>query len=603
MIAEKAIAVVPSVAREPNSRADGQDRCANDMAAGMVPEAREPKAARDDGQKVRADKAMHRLPSSPQHSAEESGQCLHADKARVELPIPPRFSNDPSIQDIIAEARNRTYWMNMRLRNTARVAAELRRFIQPTRGQEDEWSEDTKKLALAIVHEAVEAVHHAKKSAMLEMAGKKARARIPKLDHPLLQNPIAYGSAIALADYESREDESLARMVDVVSGLPIASFVNDRCKGFSLAGLAVLIGHAGDFRDYPKKGHLWKRLGLAPFSKDGVTRAGSTWGRLGGLSAGDWTELGYKRSRLGDIFGKIVQPLFRAQWQTPGNDDAGEKIPACAQGRYGEVFGRYKARQKALNESGAFAAEAERQVAAAKKGGRKPQKALLEGKLPDSQINSRALRRMAQKLVADLLFEWRRLDHGKNADKAKKRLSTAAESIEGKANKRLPHDAAKIGVPDPQSNAAPGFLATLTPKQRERALAYASDDSVGETEIGGADGHWKTAAHSGPRNVAAAPPSQLAEDEARGAVPPIAAMRPAPASATSSASDDEAISLLPLKGMRHVPASGADPNAVVTMRRVDRLPNAGGQATCHVPAKATDTLPNRQRRQHMGAAE
>lgn len=454
--ADKAKGSLPPDAREPNSRAEGHVSVA-DEAKTEMPDARESNAAGSEGHGKHADKAIASVPASP-----------------------PRFSDDPRIRTIQGMARVRGFWMDMRLRNTARVAAKIRGHIQPDRAQDEEWSNDTKALALAIVGEAVEAFQHSQKS-----IGKKTRARKAKLEHALLEHPYVQGMAPSLADYEAKEDAALAQMEEVFGELEICGYLEAnkaQFKGFSRAGGAVLTGHAGDFRDYPKKGHLWRRLGLAPFTKDGVTRAGSTWGKLGGLSAEDWTEFGYKRSRLGDIFGKIVNPLFKAQWQSP---DAGKKIPkeqrrpACAKGYYGEVFGRYKARQIELNETGAFAAEVEQQIAGAKKKkGKKPQKALLEGKLPASQINSRALRRMAQKLVSDLWSEWRRLDHGISADKANPAVSTAAKSIEGKAKVRVPHVAATDALPTPQSNEIESHG-----QNRRAANRGQSSDSVGSQSL------------------------------------------------------------------------------------------------------------------------
>jgi hypothetical protein len=343
----------------------------------------------------------------------------------------------------MALARERQYWLQMRLRNTARLAAEIRRYLQPDRGQEDTWSESTKSEALKIVSAAVDAEIRNLKNLGRAAQGKRplANGDMPEGQSTIATAPFVIRTAKALADWEMEEDRVLVEMERIASTLPIAPFVHDpERRGFTLAGLAVIIGHAGHPLDYPKKGHLWKRLGLAPYQKDGITRAGSSWGRLGGLSKDDWIELGYKRSRLGDLFGKITQPLLYAQWRSTG-----------AIGPYGEAYGRYKARQKELNETGMFAQEAERQLASAKKAGRKPQKALLEGKLPDSAINARALRYMTKKLIADLWFAWRRLSQVQHGDKPNGGVLTAAESFEGKAMIVVPSEASFV-LPTPQPN-------------------------------------------------------------------------------------------------------------------------------------------------------
>lgn len=80
--------------------------------------------------------------------------------------------------------------------------------------------------------------------------------------------------------------------------------------GLGDLGLAVIIAEAGDLAKYPKKGHLWKRLGLAVHEG----KAYSTWrGIKGGLTAEQWTEAGYSPRRRAEVFAVISEPLFRAQ--------------------------------------------------------------------------------------------------------------------------------------------------------------------------------------------------------------------------------------------------------------------------------------------------
>jgi hypothetical protein len=386
-----------------------------------------------------ADKANTYMPPVSEPLAEKLGHATPADSAKCRVPAS-QHSSDPRIQDIMALARERAYWMQMRLRNTARLAAEIRRHLQPARGQEEEWSEETKSEALKFVSEAVKRAIHEIESQAKVLAGKAPRARKSDMDHPLLEAQFVKITARSLAEYELTEDAVLAKMVDAASTFPIAQWVDSpERKGFTLAGLAIIIGHVGHPLDYPKKGHLWKRLGLAPYQKDGVTRAGSSWGKFGGLGKEDWIALGYKKQRLGDIFGKITTPLRYAQWR--GVDTV---LP------YGLAYGKYKAGQIEKNEAGLFAEEAALQAASAKKAGIKPRKELLEGKLTAMAIERRALRYMTKKLIADLWFAWRRLDQSLSADKARSDVSTAAESIEGEAISRLPYEAIVV-VPNPQS--------------------------------------------------------------------------------------------------------------------------------------------------------
>lgn len=444
-----------------------------------------------------------------------------------------RYSDDPRIQDIMALARDRAYWMNMRLRNTARLCADIRRSLQPTRGQEDSWDETVKATALTIAQEAVARERRTLENEARVLSGKNPLRMPESSGHPLANATRVVLTAHSLAQWELEEDAILARMTEIAGTLEIASWVQQpERKGFSLAGLAVIIGHAGHPLDYPKKGHLWKRLGLAPYQKGNVTRAGSSWGYYGGLNDEDWTALGYKRSRLGDIFGKITQPLLYAQWRSTG-----------AIGPYGETYGRYKAAQIERNDAGAFADEAARQIVAIKKRGGKAPKALAEGKLTPAQINRRALRVMTKKLISDLWSEWRRAkdtlltgavvaapaDESTNERKAVQSLPTGAVNRvptahlnESKANVVLPQAEATATVPTAHLNGrkaktkvrdtlAGWALPTVQPNEPE-AMALApqseADDRVPTAQPNGQKAEIKVRGDLATRRVLTAQPKE-----------------------------------------------------------------------------------------------
>jgi hypothetical protein len=102
------------------------------------------------------------------------------------------------------------------------------------------------------------------------------------------------------------------QMENVAARLPAAGMVADT-RGFGIRGLAVIIGETGDLSDYPNPAKVWRRLGLAPYTraKDGLTRAGSTWRMKGGLSADEWSDFGYAPARLGQIYGVNTEPLMK----------------------------------------------------------------------------------------------------------------------------------------------------------------------------------------------------------------------------------------------------------------------------------------------------
>lgn len=135
----------------------------------------------------------------------------------------------------------------------------------------------------------------------------------------------------ARAAWDEMRDDTETRMRKLARDLPAWPFV-ERVKGLSDLGLAVIVGEAGNLGDYPKKGHLWKRLGLAVID-------GARQGNPGtGASAEEWIAHGYNRQRRAEVYAFLDDVMFRAQWRG-AKDDA----PAHARGPYGEHYARKKA--------------------------------------------------------------------------------------------------------------------------------------------------------------------------------------------------------------------------------------------------------------------
>lgn len=99
----------------------------------------------------------------------------------------------------------------------------------------------------------------------------------------------------AIENHAEKEMDRLART------LPVWPWFSENVFSGSAISLAVIVAEAGDIGAYANPGKLWKRMGLAPITKDGVTRAGATW-RKGGLSKEDWTEAGYSMRRRSFMF-------------------------------------------------------------------------------------------------------------------------------------------------------------------------------------------------------------------------------------------------------------------------------------------------------------
>lgn len=130
----------------------------------------------------------------------------------------------------------------------------------------------------------------------------------------------------ALEPITVRRDEIEKEMCRLAKLLPVQRFIA-ATPGFSLIGLAVVIGEAGSLSNYAKISRLWRRLGygMAPGHEK---HAYSTWRKKGGLTAEDWMKAGYAPRRLGQIVGVVSVPLMMFKRKN----------------RYGEVYDRRRAR-------------------------------------------------------------------------------------------------------------------------------------------------------------------------------------------------------------------------------------------------------------------
>lgn len=111
-------------------------------------------------------------------------------------------------------------------------------------------------------------------------------------DEPITKFVLEMEPAIAAADAQA--DMLGKAMAKLAKQLAAVDWV-ERQKGFGLMNFARIIGETGDLSLYANPAKVWKRLGLAPFKG----QAPSTWKRKGGLSAEEWTALGYSPRRRG----------------------------------------------------------------------------------------------------------------------------------------------------------------------------------------------------------------------------------------------------------------------------------------------------------------
>lgn len=197
----------------------------------------------------------------------------------------------PIIAEIRYWHRKRCYTMESRKISDLRLGAHLRTQLG--------WSRSLPK---------AEAVKIAKQAqALITLGEKVVKGKTTAVDDPVF----ATFSDIIMASIQGRllwdelESNATKEMERLAATLPVWAAWGEGVKGFGPRSLAVIVGEAGDLSGYPKKGHLWKRMGLAVM--DGV--------RQGGLSKNaskdDWIAHGYNRKRrsvmfvIGDVMVKV----------------------------------------------------------------------------------------------------------------------------------------------------------------------------------------------------------------------------------------------------------------------------------------------------------
>ncbi len=107
-------------------------------------------------------------------------------------------------------------------------------------------------------------------------------------------------------------------MTTLVKQLPVYAWAClPEQRGFGELSLAIIVGEAGDLSNYANPGKLWKRMGCAPFEKNGKMQMPSTWKKSKPtLSAEEWTELGYCPHRRSDLW-NIEEALIKLNQTGP----------------------------------------------------------------------------------------------------------------------------------------------------------------------------------------------------------------------------------------------------------------------------------------------
>lgn len=184
------------------------------------------------------------------------------------------------------------------------------------------------------------------------------------------QNIIA-ASIKARAPFDEIEAAASKEMEALAKQFPVWGEFAEGVRGLGARSLAIIVAEAGDLSLYPKKGHLWKRMGVAVL--DGTRQGGLT--KTAPKAA--WIEHGYNRERRSRMW-TIGDTLIKAQ------------------GPYREV---YLARKEYERER----AEAEGMIVAPS--AKIPAKRAAEFR-SDGHIHRRAQRYMEKRLLRDLWQAW-----------------------------------------------------------------------------------------------------------------------------------------------------------------------------------------------------
>lgn len=177
-----------------------------------------------------------------------------------------------------------------------------------------------------------------------------ARARKTE-DQTVRYKDVMFITDHSLEPYYARIKADKEQMEEIAEQLP-GHDEYTRYKGFSSGGYASWIAETISSqatmgpRNYPKFGHMRKRMGLAPYQgeEDINAQAYATWksGKPRSLSAEEWIQGGYSGKRRSTTYA-ITQLGLTKQKNKVGEkptDGSKDTRPTIATGYYGEVYFR-----------------------------------------------------------------------------------------------------------------------------------------------------------------------------------------------------------------------------------------------------------------------
>ena len=211
--------------------------------------------------------------------------------------------------------------------------------------------------------------------ALLKLGEAEYRGKLDGVEEPAYDEwrEVILATISARGPFDTIELNAKKEMESRARALPVWAWAGP-VRGFGAASLAIIVAEAGDLSNYPKKGHLWKRMGVAVI--DGV--------RQGGLpksaAAEDWIIHGYNRQRRSRMW-NIGDALIKANGDGP----------------YRSAYLERKEYERSRAEASGLMVAPSAKIPAARKG-----EFMSEG-----HIHRRAQRYMEKRLLRDLWQEWR----------------------------------------------------------------------------------------------------------------------------------------------------------------------------------------------------
>ncbi|GAC1572620.1 MAG: hypothetical protein NVS3B5_01560 [Sphingomicrobium sp.] len=355
------------------------------------------------------------------------------------------------IADIRGWHRRRVAAMEIRKRADLALGANLRTWLGWRRDLEESKRKAIEALALDLI-ECGEIEAKRQKVVVENLRrvqdGKKPK-RVPDAHHLADTEEYAeyrdfIGMAVLSREPTDRyEGVATKSMEDLARQLPVWPFAAS-IQGLGARSLAVIVGEAGDLSNYATHSKLWKRMAMAPYSKDGVTRSGQQWKIKGGLDKDDWIAFGYRARRRAQMF--VIEGNLIKQ------TDAYYRL--------------YLARKEYLRNRAVFEGKTVAPSAKIPKGA--------DGYVSDGEINAQAKHYMGKKLLRDLWTAWRRANYDVPHNEANFILPAAenSDARAGEVSAKTQMLQGQLIVADTSTDAAQaaGEATTIVPAKADCSL-------------------------------------------------------------------------------------------------------------------------------------